>query len=71
MTMEIKYRKLRGFIKEHYGTLKVYAEAIGIGPTQLNERLQGRMPFSQEEMFLTVEKAGISQDAITDLFFAK
>lgn len=69
MELRVDYRKLRGFIKEYYGTLEAYGKAIGIGGTQLNERLQGRIPFTQEEMFLTVQRAGVSEDMITVLFF--
>lgn len=69
MEIKVNYSKLRGFIREHYGTLEAYGKAIGIGSTQLNERLQGRQPFTQEEMLLTVRKVNQSDDMITSLFF--
>ena len=69
MEMKINYSKLRGFIREYYGTLESYGKAIGIGSSQLNERLQGRQPFTQEEMILTVRQVSQPDEIIASLFF--
>ena len=69
MEIQINYNKLRGFIREHYGTLALYGKAIGLGSSQLNERLQGRQPFTQEEMLLTARKVNQPDEIIPSLFF--
>ena len=37
--MEFDYTNLRAFIKEHFHNLKGFAQFLGIGTTQLGQRL--------------------------------
>lgn len=48
--MAFNYDYLRGFIKENYGTINKFAEFLGIGTTQIYERLGNRVPFTQKEI---------------------
>ena len=38
--MEFDYTNLRAFIKEHFHNLKEFAHFLGIGTTQLGQRLR-------------------------------
>lgn len=48
--MAFNYDYLRKFIKENYGTITKFAEFLGIGRTQIYERLGNRVPFTQKEI---------------------
>ena len=48
--MAFNYDYLRIFIKENYGTINKFAEFLGIGTTQIYERLGNRVPFTQKEI---------------------
>lgn len=41
------YSKLRSLIKEKYGTIKAFADALGIHPTTLSGRLNNRLYWPQ------------------------
>jgi hypothetical protein len=72
MTTVYNYRKLRGMIREYCGTLKAYADSIGIGTTALHSRLNSDVPFTQEEIRKTNELFGITDPHLTDqIFFTK
>lgn len=65
------YSKLKGLIKENFGNLSDYARYIGISTTSLNERLNNRLPFKQDEMEKSIIGFSIKPDMIDDLFFCK
>lgn len=44
------YRKLRGKIKEVFGTQDAFAEKLGIGRVSLSKRLTNQLEFSQAEI---------------------
>ena len=54
------YSKLRGKIKEVFGTQDAYANAIGLGRVAVSMRLNNQLEFSQQEMF---KRAGRSLQA--------
>ena len=49
--MEWRYDKLRGKIKEVFGTQDAFAEKLGIGRVSLSQRLNNQLEFSQDEIF--------------------
>lgn len=65
------YSKLKGMIKEKFGNLSDYAKYIGISATSLNERLNNRLPFKQDEMEKSIIGFSVKPDMIDDLFFCK
>lgn len=65
------YSKLRGLIKEHFGNLEDYAHYIGISSTSLNERLNSRLPFKQNEMDRSIKAFKVSSKEIDTIFFCK
>lgn len=66
------YAYLRGFIREHFKTLAKYAEFLNISTTTLYERLSGKSPFTQEEIYRTANcslSKPLSADEVILLFF--
>lgn len=48
--MMFKYAKLKGKIKEVFGSQRAFAEAMEMKPSLLSSKLSNRCGFSQEEM---------------------
>ena len=69
LQMEFNYNKLRGKIKEVYGTQDNFAEALGIGRVSLSQRLNNSVDFSNLEIFSACRLLGISQLEIAEYFF--
>jgi transcriptional regulator with XRE-family HTH domain len=69
LQMEFNYNKLRGKIKEVYGTQDSFAEALGIGRVSLSQRLNNSADFSNLEIFSACRLLGISQLEIAEYFF--
>lgn len=67
--MCFKYRRLMGAIKEKYGTQDAFAEAIGMGRSSLNLRLNGKIEWSKEEMAKAMDALGLPIVLIPFYFF--
>ena len=67
--MAWEYNKLRGKIKEVFGTQDQFAEAIGIGRVSLSQRLNNQLEFTQEEMFRSCDALHIDYAEIPTYFF--
>lgn len=63
------YPKLRGAIREVYGTQAAFAEAIGINPSTLHSKLSGRTEFTAKEVHQSMELLGIPVERVGDYFF--
>ena len=68
MSVSFNYSALRGFITEHYGSIKNYADFLGIGSTAMYDRLAGRVPFSQEEIAKTAIRWKLSAKDVNRIF---
>ena len=64
------YSRLRGKIKEKFGTQDNYADAIGIGRVSLSQRLNNYLEFSQKEMFKSAEVLDFPSTEIPYYFFS-
>ena len=53
-----KFPKIRGAIREKYGTQASFAQALGVNPSTLVKKLSGKSPWSAEE----VKRASILLD---------
>ena len=53
--MPFDYRKLRGKIKEFYGTETEFALALGLSRTSLSMRLNNLVQFTSDEMAKSAE----------------
>lgn len=68
--MEFNYNKLKGKIKEVYGTQQEFAKALGISATTLNTRLKNETFFNQSEIEKTRDLLNLqTEQDIIDIFF--
>lgn len=67
--MMFDYSKLRGKIKEVYGTQSGFSGALGICRTTLSQRLNGNLDFSQKEILDSCNLLGIPDGEISAYFF--
>lgn len=71
MALNYDYRKLRGKIKEIFGTQDSFADAIGMSKATLSYKLNGLSEWSQEEIDKAVELLSIPAQEIHLYFFTK
>lgn len=57
--MSANYAKLRGKIREVYGTQEAFAEAIGMNTVSLSQRLNGKLEWKISEIAKACEVLGI------------
>lgn len=69
--MNWDYSKLRGRIKEIFGTQDAFADAIGIGRVSLSQRLNCKLEFCQEEMFKACDALCVPYTEIPAYFFTQ
>lgn len=70
VSLEFNYNKLKGKIKEVYGTQQEFAKALGISSTTLNTRLKNETFFNQSEIEKTRDLLNLkSEQDIIDIFF--
>lgn len=70
MTYTYDYRKLRGRIREYFGTEQAFAQAMGISAPALSARLNNRTDFRIKEIFKMQELLQIP-GADCDRYFFK
>lgn len=63
------YNKLRGMIREKYGTLQRFADNLGIGSTTLNSRLNSETYFDQDEIERAASLLNLSKTEVDQVFF--
>lgn len=69
--MSYNYDKLKGRIKEIFGTNRAFARAIGRSERSVSLKLNGLVPWSQYEIELSCVALRIPCIEIADYFFAK
>ncbi len=67
--MEFAYDKLRGRIKERFGTQDRFADALNISRTTLSQKLNNVTEFTQTEMFTAMRALGEDLSAVDSYFF--
>ena len=67
--MAYNYDKLRGAIKEHFGTQEKFAESMGMSIPALSARLNNKSKFSQDEIVKACELFHIMPEDIASYFF--
>ena len=66
------YNKLRGLIRQYFGTQLKYAKFLGIGMTTMQSRLNGETFFTQPEIQKSIEAFNLTTATeIEHTFFAK
>lgn len=67
--MAFNYGKLRGLIKEHFGTQEAFAKALGISTTSLSMSLANKRPFTQYEISRSMQLLNIAKKDVDSIFF--
>lgn len=67
--MRFNYAKLKGRIKEKYGTQEGFANAIGINPTTISFKINGKAKWRQDEIVKAAKLLEISKKEIVEYFF--
>lgn len=60
MDNAMRYAKLRGVIREKYGTQANFAKAMGMNPTTLSTKLRGGTDWTCAEIELACTLIGVS-----------
>lgn len=69
--MTFNYSKLRGRIREVFGTQDRFAEAMGRSNTSISQKLNNKSEWTQTEINRAVEVLGIDDVDISAYFFAQ
>lgn len=67
--MAFVYDKLKGKIKEVFGTQEAFAIALGIARTSLYSKLNNNTEFTQTEMLRSLELLHLEKSEIDSYFF--
>ena len=67
--MSFDYSKLRGKIREKYGTQGLFADELGISAATLSDKLNEKSDFSHGEITLACDRLGIPYERINEYFF--
>lgn len=67
--LAFNYSKLRGRIKEKFGSEKAFAAAMVLKPSSLSSRLNHGTSFSQSEIIKASFLLDIEKEQIADYFF--
>lgn len=67
--MEFDYSKLRGRIKEVFGTQDNFADSLNMGRVSLSQRLTNKLEFSQSEIMKSCELLKFEPSEIPSYFF--
>jgi hypothetical protein len=65
------YNKLRGLIRENFGTLRNFADCLGIGTTTLNSRLNSETYFNQAEIEKAARVLNLTKSEVNQVFFTR
>lgn len=60
---------LKGCIAIKYGTQKNFAKLMGISNTTLNNKVNGKVKFSQDEIVKCVKLLNLTLDDVNAIFF--
>jgi len=65
------YNKLRGRIREVFGTQEEFGKAIGLSNTSISAKLNNKVEWSQQEINKAVDALGLSDNEIFAYFFTE
>ncbi len=67
----MNYAKLRGKIREIFGTQEAFAKAIGLSKSGVSMRLNGKVNWTAEEIERAKEALNFSAEEIGTYFFTR
>lgn len=69
MELEYDYSKLRGLIREVFGSQTAFAHAIGKSACSVSKKLNNKSEWTDHEMHRSGEVLGFNADQIPQYFF--
>lgn len=69
--MKFDFLKLKYLIKTKYKTQEELAKELNISVTSLSNKLNNRVPFSYDEVYILINLLGIDNKDVKDVFFTK
>ena len=67
--MEFNNSKLRGKIRELFGTEQKFSDAIGIAKSALSAKLNNNSEINRDEMLKMIDLLNIKKEDIFEIFF--
>lgn len=67
--MQYSYRKLRGRIKEIFGTQAAFAKEVGLSKISVSKKLSGKTEFIQSDIERWAKILGIKREEYVEYFF--
>lgn len=67
----MSYAKLRGKIREVFGTQEAFAEAVGMSTVSVSQRLNNKLEWKTSEIVKACQVLGIPLDKAAEYFFTK
>ena len=65
------YQKLKGRIKEFFGTQEEYAKSIGLSAASVNYKLNNKVYYTQNEIYNSIKVLKIPNNEIQEYFFTQ
>lgn len=66
------YRKLKGRIKEYFGTQSNFASSINCSEVALNNKLNNKSVWNQDEIAISIERLNITTlEELKEIFFTE
>lgn len=69
--MEFDFSKLRGLIKEKFGSDAKFAQAMGLSSSGMSGRLNNKVPWRTEEIPRACDLLGIPAELVAVYFFTQ
>ena len=69
--MLMSYSKLRGKIREVFGTQEAFAEAIGLSKSAISMRLNNKVKWTADEIEKAKNALGFEAEEIGEYFFTR
>lgn len=67
----MSYAKLRGKIKEVYGTQDAFAEAIGLNSSSVSSKLNNKTEWTKKQIVVACDKLNIPLKDAPEYFFCR
>ena len=70
MGYNYNFQRLKGRIKEYYGSIDNFANELNISRVTLSYKLNNRIKFNYDEVLFIIDKLHIQPKEIKDIFFS-
>lgn len=71
MKHKYNFQRLKGRIKEYYGSQIKFANELGLSENALSRKLTNNIKFGYDEIATMIEKLHIRSEEVQDIFFTK